>query len=134
MFPKLRHMSNPRLCLDNVTWRGNYLECSVCDSVVACSYDGSLAIMDKFSAHDDIIHAYVRENPKPDGNRKSCDFDEVKDVVKLISDSADSIRLANEMRITYDDAIPFDELTFDGEDSAAGDFYVGDDVQNDSDE
>jgi hypothetical protein len=136
MFEKFKHQRNPGLCLDNMVWRGNYIECAVCDGVVAVQFDGNLSVLDRYINHEDKIHAYARTIPNPNYKKQPDAWSSFEKDIKAIRKEANSVRKSNEQRRIdhpdwFDaegDAIEVD--AYDGEDSAAGGFYLGNDTSD----
>jgi hypothetical protein len=142
MFDRFRHEKKPSLCLDSMTWDGNYLECEKCKSVIATLFSGELKVMDRYATYDDKIFAYVRAFPNPGYiENQSDEWDCVKDKIRDIRREANSVRKSNEQRRIdhpdwFDedgDPIELDDV-YDDEDSAAGDAYLGDDEQSEEGE
>lgn len=132
MFNRLRHKSNPNLCINHLTWRGNFLECGICDSVIATYFNGDLNVIDRYVEHTDKIHEYCKTrilSARADEWQKVLDLkkeviENSRGQIEAIKEETEQLKERNDA-LGIDDPIPFTDIEFDDEDAAAGNFYLG---------
>ena len=127
MLERLKHHFNKGRCLTHLYWENGLVRCNVCNDVVGMELENAFHVFHDYIPHDSVLRDFWAKTRVKHTDDES-DWREVRQEIAGIRLPEDPSYIPRQC-LDEEGGIPVSEMIYDGEDSAAGDFYLGDDVE-----
>jgi hypothetical protein len=125
MFERVKHHFDKGRCLSNMRLENGIVKCYICENVAGIEMSGDFHVLHEYAQYECEVRDFWAKRRSKTSDEESA-WREVKQEISEMRLPEDPTYIPSQCQ--DEENIPFTEKIFDGEDSAAGNFYLGDDI------